>query len=188
MRVTRVLSTLALTVALAACEGEAGPEEEPGADTAAQEPAAAPEGPDTTAQALWSHLREEAYRENWRTWPDKGELYPGTEPHGMLLTTYLNPLAYDALTNGATRMPAGAIIVKENYMPDSTLAAVTTMYKAEGFNPDHNDWFFAKQDPEGVPEVAGRAEMCQACHGQRAANDYIFTGELGTPQGGTAGR
>lgn len=170
-----------VTVALAAaCGGaEPEPEAEPAVDTMAAMESA---GPDTTAEALWAHLQETSYRESWRTWPGKGELYPGTEPHGMLLTTYLNPVAYDALTNGSMRMPAGAIIVKENYMPDSTLAAVTTMYKVAGYDPGHNDWFFAKQDPQGVPEVAGRVEMCQGCHGQRAANDYLFTGDLGTPQ------
>lgn len=185
---TRLLRTTGAIVALAAaaCAEQADETTEGVEDTVAQveEPAAEP---DTTAEALWAHLQEERYTETWRTWPDKGELYEGTEPHGMLLTTYLNPVAYDALTNGAERMPDGAIVVKENYMADSTLAAVTTMYKSAGYAPDHNDWFFAKQDPEGIVEVAGRAEMCQECHGGRAANDYLFTGTLGAPDGGESG-
>ena len=52
----------------------------------------------------------------------------------MLLTTYLNDVALQALSSGASRMAPGAIVVKENYMPDSTLAAVTTMFKVEGYN------------------------------------------------------
>lgn len=27
------------------------------------------------------------------------------EPHGMLLTTYVNPIAYEALESGSTRFP-----------------------------------------------------------------------------------
>lgn len=56
------------------------------------------------------------------------------------------------------------MIVKENFLPDSTFAAVTTMYRVAGCNPDHQDWFFAKHDPAGVAETAGRDPMCQACH------------------------
>ena len=46
-------------------------------------------------------------------------------------------------------MAPGAIIVKENYMPDGTLAAVTTMFKVRGYKPDVNDWFFTKHLPSG---------------------------------------
>ena len=83
-------------------------------------------------------------------------------------------------------MPAGAVVVKENYMPDSTLAAVTVMYKAAGYNPEHNDWFFTKHLPSGELDqtptgmaMEGRLAGCQNCHGSVSANDYIFTGSLG---------
>lgn len=130
---------------------------------------------DTTAETLWRHLQDERYRENWRLWPGKGQLYSGTEPHGMLLTTYANDVAYEALMNGqAASLPVGSIIVKENYMPDSTFAAATVMSKVAGYNPEHQDWLFAKYDPQGAPEDFGRAPMCQACH-QQAASGYIYT-------------
>lgn len=152
----------------------------------AREPALQATRPDTTGAALWAHLQEARYRENWTLWPGKGRFYTGREPHGMLLTTYLNPAAARALESGASRMPDGAIIVKENYMPDSTLAAVTVMYKVRGYNSEHNDWFFTKHLPSGeldrMPNgmaMQGRLPGCQNCHGARAANDYIFTGELG---------
>lgn len=162
----------------------------------ASEPAAAPEtppaveaayaGPDTSGAAVWAFLGEAGYQSSWALWPDKSELYTGQEPHGMLLTTYLNPAAMEALEAGAAAMPAGAIIVKENYMPDSTLAAVTVMVKVPGYNPDHSDWFFTKhlpdgtldQGPDGMP-MEGRLTGCQNCHAARAANDYIYTGDLG---------
>jgi hypothetical protein len=133
--------------------------------------------PDTTAASLWAHLQETGYTE-WATWPGKGKLYAGTEPHGMLLTTYVNDLALDAITNKAGAMSAGAIVVKENYMPDSMLAAVTVMYKTEGYNPQFNDWFFVKRLADGTVEASGRVGGCQGCHSQVAANDYLFTGSL----------
>ncbi len=119
----------AAAVVLAACSSK------PEADVAdAQQP-------DTTGAALWAHLNAVSYQANWQTWPGKGKLYQGKEPHGMLLTTYLNDVAYDALTNKAGLFPAGAIITKENYKPDSTLAAVTTMYKVTGYNAEAGNGF-----------------------------------------------
>ena len=183
---TRALGALVLSaglVVLPGCYGGGEAESEMGegemgeAETGGAMAQAVPL-PDTTAASLWDYLQSVDYRSNWELWPGKGEKYKGQVPHGMLLTTYLNPAALEALTGMAGSMPEGAIIVKENYMPDSTLAAVTTMYKVTGFNPEHNDWFFAKQQPDGTVEVEGRGPGCQACHSQRAENDYIFTGSL----------
>ena len=66
------------------------------------------------------------------------------------------------------------MVVKENYMPDSTYAGATVMYKVGGYNPDHQDWLFAKFDPAGAPEKFGRVAMCQTCHAG-AATGYVFT-------------
>ncbi|MGD2135880.1 MAG: cytochrome P460 family protein [Gemmatimonadales bacterium] len=176
----RILDRLALAaalVAVAAC-APADEQEEPSMQETGMPEMQAP-APDTTAAALWAHLEGSNYSESYALWPDKGELYAGQEPHGMLLTTYLNDLALDALTNGAGAMPNGAIVVKENYMPDSTLAAITIMYKAEGYNPDVGDWFWVKRLADGTVEASGRVAGCIGCHGQQAANDYLFTGQLG---------
>ncbi|MEX0721575.1 MAG: cytochrome P460 family protein [Balneolaceae bacterium] len=130
--------------------------------------------PEATGAAVWNHLQQENYQDNWPLWPGTEELYEGTEPHGMFLTIYLNDIALEAVNDGQIPLPDGAIVVKENYMPDSALAAVTTMYKVDGFNPDHNDWFWLENDPEGKIEAEGVVEMCQSCHAG-ADNDYIFT-------------
>jgi len=143
------------------------------------------ERPDTTGASVWAHLQEVGYQEHWTLWPGKGELYTGREPHGMLLTTYLNDAALEAVSTHAGTMPDGAIIVKENYKPDSTLAAITVMYKVRGYNPEHADWFFTKHLPDGslaqMPNgmaMEGRLGGCQGCHGSVATNDYLFTGSL----------
>ena len=176
MRSSR-LSRSALGAALAlamACGSGDGP---PRTGAAAEDPSLAL--PDTSAAAVWAYLGLADYRSSWQLWPGKGEFYPGTQPHGVLLTTYLNPVAYEALTAGAPAVPPGSIVVKENYLPDSTLIAVTTMYKVVGYNPGHNDWFFAQQSPSGAVEVEGRVEGCINCHMERAGNDYLYTGALG---------
>ncbi len=35
-------------------------------------------------------IGQEPYKKNFELWPGKGEMYPGKEPHGSLLTTYVN--------------------------------------------------------------------------------------------------
>lgn len=75
-------------------------------------------------------------------------------------------------------MPNGAIIVKENFTADGTLDLVTVMFKADGFNPDNNDWFWAKVKANGEVDAAGQLQGCQACHGARRDNDFIWIGDL----------
>lgn len=130
---------------------------------------------DTTAAGLWAHLEAAQPAANWQMWPGTDRLYEGAEPHGMLLTTYVNALAYDALTGGAAEMPAGAIVVKENYMPDSTLAATTVMLKAPGYDSPNGDWFWLKRLPDGTDEVAGRGAGCIACHTSAPGDDMLYT-------------
>lgn len=137
--------------------------------------AAAAQPPEPEAAAVWNHLEQANYRANWGFWPGKQAFYRGTEPHGMLLTTYVNDRAADALRGGSGALPPGAMIVKENYSPAKELKAVTVMYKAaSGYDPQHGDWFWMKRLPDGTVEAAGRVESCQSCH-QAGRRDYLMT-------------
>jgi len=166
----------------------------------------APVGPDTTGEAILAWLREAQYRETWETWPDTSVLRPdsaglpadpaalaseaaavasdtlvGAEiaPHGVLRTTYLNPIAVDALERGAHAMPAGAIAVIEEHFADSTLSAVSVMVQSEDYDPENRDWVFARFGSAGEIAAGGRVEACQGCH--VLESDYLFSAELGTP-------
>jgi hypothetical protein len=137
---------------------------------------------DTTVAAVQEHLDSENYRENWSMWPEREALYSGAEPHGLLLTTYVNEIARVGL--GALRegtldvLPVGAVVVKENYMPDSTLDAITVMYKQAGYDPENNDWYWVKYLADRTVEASGRPESCIGCHVQAAENwDYLLTAQ-----------
>ncbi len=134
--------------------------------------------PDTDGAAVWAFLQDAEYQEQWELWPGKGELYEGGEPHGALFTTYLNPTAFGALAEKAGSMPHGSMIVKENYTADRVFDLVTVMYKADGYNPDNNDWFWAKIKADGTVDAEGQVRGCQACHSQGADNDFVLTGDL----------
>ncbi|MEW6109566.1 MAG: cytochrome P460 family protein [Nitrospirota bacterium] len=113
----------------------------------------------------------------WELWPGKGRLYKGREPHGSLLTTFLNDSAYYSVKN---RKPFedGAIIVKENYTSDRKFSALTVMYKIKGYNPGAGDWFWVKYAPDGKAEASGKVKGCIDCHAVNKENDYIFTGKI----------
>ena len=151
-----LLAILGIIAALAACGGSGDPEL-----------------PEANAAAVLAYLDEVDYRNNadWRLWPGVGEKYRGGDPHGMLLTSYLNPAAYAALQANET-MPPGAIIIKENYTPDGQYDANTVMYKKSGYNPEHNDWFWLKVLADGTIDKEGRVTGCQECHAD--APDYVW--------------
>ena len=129
--------------------------------------------PETTSGSVLAYLEEVDYQNNdeWKLFPGSTEKYPGTDPHGMLLTTYVNPAAFEAIEDGATT-PSGSIIIKENYSPEGNFGAITVMYKKSGYNPDHNDWYWLKQLADGTVEKEGQVMGCQDCHVD--AKDYIF--------------
>jgi hypothetical protein len=179
MRPWSIVTALLVSGSVLGCTGreESVASESAAAATAADIAAASATAPDTTGEALWARLERENYQ-SWSLWPGKEKLYKGQEPHGALLTTYVNQLAQDALTNGAARMAPGAIIVKENYGPDSTLMAITVMEKVQGYDPPHQDWFWAKYQPGGKVEAAGRLDMCSQCHQGAADHDGLWTRQI----------
>ncbi len=127
---------------------------------------------------LWQELRKADYKNMWRMWPGTSAFYPGSQPHGVLLTTYVNDNALRAIEGKRGQMPDGAIVAKENYSGDKQLMALTVMYKIKGYNPEAGDWFWAKYRPDGNIEGEGKMQMCIGCHAVKADNDYLFTGAL----------
>ena len=182
-RLPGVLLLAAATLATTACErpdGEPLPalQDDPEApETIAESPAI-----DTTAAALWTHLQEADYRSQWSHWPDREPGYAGIDPHGAHLSTWLNPVAAEALArmrldHEVTGMPDGAIVVKENRGPTGdSLFSVTVMYKRAGYDEVHNDWFWLKRLPDGTVEAEGRARPCAECHAEAGPDwDYLRT-------------
>ncbi len=121
-------------------------------------------------------IKYDPYRA-WQLWPDKGRLYKGSQPHGALLTTFVNNAAYFSAKN-KKGMTDGSIIVKENYTADKKFVALSVMYKIKGYNPAGGDWFWAKYTPDGKVEASGKVKACIDCHSKQSGNDFIFTGEV----------
>ncbi len=156
--------------------------------------------PEEMANRIWEMIHNQDYAFTWHyeTEPPPG-FYEGSEPHGLILRTFMNNIAYDAVENKLGRFPAHSVIVKENHVtghpspgdeneasgPDQdnaqsledfqgNLEAITLMVKMPGFNPEAGDWFWAKYQADGSIDAAGTPEGCIACHSQVADNDYVF--------------
>lgn len=126
-------------------------------------------------------LESQAYEYTWHYEPGvEPGFYEGTAPHGAILRTFVNNIAYDAIQHGMTSLPAGSILSKQNFTPEKVLAATTIMVKMEeGFNPDAGDYFWAKVQPDGTIDAAGAPAGCVGCHGAQKANDWLFNATLG---------
>lgn len=133
--------------------------------------------PSADAEKLNEYLVKLNPYRAWELWPGKGRLYKGTEPHGALLTTFVNEKAYFSVRD-KTGMVYDSIIAKENYTADRKFDSLTVMYKIRGYNPAAGDWFWAKYAPDGKVLAAGRVDACINCHSKKKDNDYIMTGDV----------
>ncbi|MCL7412336.1 MAG: cytochrome P460 family protein [ANME-2 cluster archaeon] len=133
---------------------------------------------EANGKELYDHITIGNNYQNWSYWPGKGEFEPARDPNGDLATTYVSNTSLSSLENKEGNMSAGSIIVKENFEPDKDLVAITAMYKVDGYDPEHNDWFWVKYSPDGTIEAEGMIEECNECHGMKKSNDYIFTAKL----------
>lgn len=133
--------------------------------------------PAADAEKLNEYIVRYSPYQSWELWPGKGRLYKGTEPHGSLLTTFVNEDAYYSIRKKGG-MAYDSIIVKENYSGDKKFVALTVMYKLKGYNPEGGDWFWAKYAPDGKVLASGKLEACLGCHGKMKDNDFIWTDKV----------
>ncbi len=132
-----------------------------------------------TGEDIQAYVMEENNYKNWELWPGTGELDPGKGPHGDQITIYVSDSAFSAIEEKAGVMPEGSTVLKEGYDSDGELREVVVMHKVEGFDPEHNDWFWLEYDAEGEIIAEGKVLSCYNCHTRQADNDYLFTGGLG---------
>ena len=134
-----------------------------------EETADAPET--VNAAALWTRISQDEPYTAYAFWPGVEGIMDGNAPHGAFIQTFVNDKALMPTEAG---YPYGSLIVKENYMPDKTLAKLTVMYKVKGYDPQSGDWFWAVYSPDGTIEGEGKMQSCIGCHSVRADQDHVF--------------
>ena len=90
------------------------------------------------------------------------------------LETYLsiNP---DDDTSTAS-FASGTMLVKEQLTGDGELSALTVMAKGpEGYDPETNDWWWARIETSGDVPFSGNVSFCVGCHTPaKEATDWVF--------------
>lgn len=133
---------------------------------------------EANGKAVWDYLKKEGYAKTWKMWPGTTVMYPGPEPHGAFLTTYVNDAAAKAIAGKKGKFSAGAIIAQDNFSKDKKLKFISVMYKVKGYNPKEGDWFWAQYKPNGRIESEGKIDECIKCHVAQKTNDYVYTSKL----------
>jgi cytochrome c553 len=134
--------------------------------------------PEPRAAAVWPFVMAEDYQKKWKLFPGTTAQQRGNSPHGAFVTTYVNNVALEGINGKRGTLAPGAMVLKENYMPDRTLAAVTLMYKVAGFDPDNGDWYWLQRTAGGMVMAEGKVAGCIGCHSAKAANDFLYLGPV----------
>lgn len=151
-------------------------------DKKAQEPLLKPlEVSEISGERLWARISQEADFRDYGPFPDHEGLRPGQSPHGLWHQVYVNRVLLEALPIQDRIAPVGSILVKENYTSARELDKYTVMAKVEGYDPEHNDWFFAAIAPDGKILAEGSPQGCISCHGGNKQNDFVVLKRLDIP-------
>ncbi len=158
-----------------------------GFGAAAQQPPFGNDEDVSYSKALWSALTEANLVGENRT---MSAPYTGQHPHGAFLDTLDSKVSVEGTT--------GPVLIKRNYAgegvskqavwndPDKYLQSVTVMFQREGYDPDNNDWFWVKYQPDGSLEnnpkgvpLAGKVakgmdQGCIACHTAAPGGDMVY--------------
>ncbi len=127
-----------------------------------------------SAERVWQRVTEEYDYKQFPEWPGHEGIQPGQAPHGRLHQIYINPILYNALPAEDKIVPYGSIIFKENLNIDEERVAITVMVKVDGFDPEHNDWYWIKYTKDGEAVAEGKVDGCISCHEGVKDNDYVI--------------
>lgn len=149
--------------------------------------------PEANGEAFMDYIMNVNPYTEWGSWPateadDFSGFLEGAEPHGATIRIFVNDRALNAIErdNFEGVLPVGSIVIKENYMgtvdEPGDVAALTIMYKVDGYDPENNDWFWIKAAGDGsAVDAEGKVEGCIGCHGQDGNSDYLLRYDL--PEG-----
>lgn len=130
-----------------------------------------------SGESLWDRITTESDYKTYGYFENQKGLLPGQSPHGVLHEIFVNADLLESIPV-TDQLPYGSIIVKENYTPDKELDKLTVMAKVEGYNPEHNDWFWAAYSKDGKVLVEGKPGGCISCHQGMNYNDYVIVEDI----------
>ena len=126
--------------------------------------------------------------EGWSRWTkvnpsplvSEGHKDMGVAPH---VDVYVDDLAKDTYLAVSSPYPECSRIAKATYTDETAteVEKLGIMVKMpEGYDPEHNDWWYAVYDPTGTEASAQGKTIfnCRDCHQQVSGTDYLFSEEV----------
>lgn len=134
---------------------------------ASGEPSASPAVEPTSQELV-------AYAESYQTYQAiNSELKP-SNIHGSQVKTFIDKTGIENYQNKTFPYPEGTVSIKESFDSKGELNRLYIMKKIEGYDPEHNDWYYGVMSPEGVASKSGRLSSCISCHEGAKDKDYLF--------------
>ncbi|NJD57532.1 MAG: hypothetical protein FIA94_14175 [Nitrospirae bacterium] len=121
------------------------------------------------AGKFYLYLTQDTPYTGWQLWPGSSTMHKADSPHGPLVTTYVNPPAYESLATGH-ELKAGSLIVMENYGLDGDLRGLSVRLKIKDYYPAGNDWYWLQYDGKGEATREGKGHECLRCHAREKGN------------------
>lgn len=122
--------------------------------------------------------------EDWRSWNRVNPTVLLSKGHAdEYVDIYVDDLAKDTYLAASSPYPECSRIVKAHYTDETAteVEKLTIMVKMpEGYDPEHNDWWYAQYDPTGTTARAQGKTIfeCRSCHQQASGTDYLFSEEV----------
>lgn len=122
-------------------------------------------------------LKNDVYK-SWAPFPGQTMLAKSGDHSGAFVRSYYNDVAAGAVANWSGSFPDGTILVKEQFEDEAGTKPVghTIMWKVEGFDPEHGDWYWAAFGAAGQAQRTGAIADCYGCHQATAMTaDWVRT-------------
>ena len=121
--------------------------------------------------------------EDWQSWYKVNPTLMRGHVDGYV-DIHVDDLAKDTYLAASSPYPECSRVIKASYTDETgtDVDGLTIMVKMPaGYDPDHNDWWYAKYDGTGT-EVIDSGKMildCRTCHYNRASEtDNMFSREV----------
>jgi hypothetical protein len=103
--------------------------------------------------------------------------HASTGPHGGNVRTFLNPILFDALSNGSTNFPVGSAAVKELWGNGTKLLGWAVFVKTQADSAGGNGFYwyenYSTTDASNPVADGNGVGLCSGCHSN--GTDYFLT-------------
>ncbi len=174
VRSGRVLLKTAIAIAFFAGCGARDPMAVVGTSTtggSATRTLASDAGAAPTPPAIPSDFRTSFTKVNRARFMSRGHL-----EDRFAVDVYVNAAAERVWRSDTSAIPAGAMLVKEQFDPSPAdrPAGILAMEKREaGFDPENGDWRWIVVSAKGEIVKDGKLEQCSGCH-RESKHDFVF--------------